>query len=127
MIGKVCPVVIREPDILVFRHPLAGVQLVKGTIEPGERPEAAALRELHEESGIRGRIKRAWPSSTEIVGEENWHFFEIETGSLPDRWSHQTQDGGGLTFEFFWRSLRDRAEMDRRFVNALAWIEAHRS
>ena len=32
--------------ILVFRHPSAGIQLIKGTIEPGECASDAALREL---------------------------------------------------------------------------------
>ena len=42
----------RGSELLVFRHPLAGVQLPKGTVEPGEAYAAAALRELHEESGL---------------------------------------------------------------------------
>ncbi|WP_272972120.1 NUDIX domain-containing protein [Comamonas terrigena] len=53
--GKACPVVIRglgTIEILAFEHPLAGLQLVKGTIEPGETSAAAALRELREESGL---------------------------------------------------------------------------
>ena len=36
-------------ELLVFRHPLAEVQLPKGTVEPGEAYAAAALRELHED------------------------------------------------------------------------------
>lgn len=55
-VDKVCPVVLRQgnegTEILVFRHPLAGVQLVKGTREAGESIAQAALRELAEESGI---------------------------------------------------------------------------
>ena len=54
---KACPVVAQIIDgmehLLVFKHPLAGYQLVKGTIELGERPSHAAVRELDEESGIR--------------------------------------------------------------------------
>jgi len=39
--------------LLVFRHPEdGGMQLPKGTIEPGESPEVAVRRELLEESGI---------------------------------------------------------------------------
>ncbi len=35
MIDKVCPVVLRKQnqEILLFQHPLAGIQLVKGTVE----------------------------------------------------------------------------------------------
>ena len=36
----------------MFRHPLAGIQLVKGTVEPSEKPADAARRELFEESGL---------------------------------------------------------------------------
>jgi 8-oxo-dGTP pyrophosphatase MutT (NUDIX family) len=37
---------------MAFRHPLAGCQLVKGSIE-NEEPSAAAVRELYEEAGVR--------------------------------------------------------------------------
>ena len=54
--NKVCPVVLKNAGgiwlILAFRHPIAGCQLVKGTIEAGESAAAAALRELFEESGV---------------------------------------------------------------------------
>lgn len=55
-LGKVTAFVTREGEhgreLLVFRHPTAGVQLPAGTIEPGETPEQAVLRELCEETGI---------------------------------------------------------------------------
>jgi 8-oxo-dGTP pyrophosphatase MutT (NUDIX family) len=41
-------------ELLLFRHPSAGIQLPAGTVETGEAPEAAALREAGEESGLRG-------------------------------------------------------------------------
>ena len=43
--------------LLVFRHPdfpEAGIQVPAGTIEEGEAPEAAALREAFEETGLTG-------------------------------------------------------------------------
>lgn len=52
---KVWPCVLRYQagwQILAFTHPLAGRQLVKGTLESGESLEQGALRELFEESGL---------------------------------------------------------------------------
>ena len=47
---KIVPVVLRHQqqglEILAFRHPLAGTQLVKGTIEQDEKHEQAAVRGL---------------------------------------------------------------------------------
>lgn len=53
---KACPVVLRRTgdlEVLAFEHPLAGFQLVKGSIEQDESPAAAAVRELLEESGLK--------------------------------------------------------------------------
>lgn len=59
-VKKVVPVIFRmdnnERQILVFRHPLAGIQIVKGTVELNEHLETAALRELFEESGIENAV-----------------------------------------------------------------------
>lgn len=41
-------------DLLLFRHPSAGVQIPAGTVEDGERPEDAVLREAAEETGLFG-------------------------------------------------------------------------
>jgi 8-oxo-dGTP pyrophosphatase MutT (NUDIX family) len=38
--------------LLLFRHPTAGIQIPAGTVEDGESPEAAALREAREETGL---------------------------------------------------------------------------
>lgn len=59
LIEKVVPVIFRNinqtTEILVFKHPIAGIQIVKGTVEVNEELETAALRELYEESGILSR------------------------------------------------------------------------
>ena len=41
-------------ELLVFRHPSAGVQLPTGTVEAGEDVEAALWREVREETGLSG-------------------------------------------------------------------------
>ncbi len=41
-------------DLLLFRHPNAGVQIPAGTVEDGEKPERAVLREATEETGLPG-------------------------------------------------------------------------
>ncbi|CAI3797972.1 hypothetical protein GLGCALEP_01964 [Pseudomonas sp. MM221] len=110
--NKACPVVLSStlpPKILLFRHPLAGVQLVKGTIEEGEAPAAAALRELSEESGItKATLKQdlgCWDA--EHLGQVwSFHLCQVE-GALPEHWSHQTQDDHGHLFRFFWAAFDD--------------------
>ncbi|HQZ13878.1 MAG TPA: NUDIX domain-containing protein, partial [Devosia sp.] len=100
---KVCAVLIRErggrKEVLAFRHPQAGLRLVKGTIEPGEMPDAAALRELAEESGIAdARVVRDLGWSDAIVPDQRWHFIQLEAPEQPLRWVYQTADGGGLPY-----------------------------
>ncbi|MEM7711475.1 MAG: NUDIX domain-containing protein, partial [Pseudomonadota bacterium] len=93
-----CPVVRRGPEVLAFRHPLAGLQLVKGGIEPGETPAGAALRELAEEAGVTGREAR--PMGDFRAGGLHWHLLSVRTGPLSDRWIHRCTDDGGHDFEF---------------------------
>ncbi|AIC20284.1 MutT/Nudix family protein [Pseudomonas chlororaphis] len=108
-IKKACPVVLRSSEtleILAFEHPLAGLQLVKGSVEPGESTETAAARELFEEAGIQGKVVRdlgAWRSP--ITGQM-WAFHECHVAQdLPDTWVHHTEDDGGHEFRFFWHPL----------------------
>ncbi|MCB0044205.1 MAG: NUDIX domain-containing protein [Caldilineaceae bacterium] len=56
MLGKVTAFVTRGrgemQELLILRHPFGGLQLPAGTIEPGESPAAAVLREVDEETGL---------------------------------------------------------------------------
>lgn len=129
MVHKAVPVVLRRIgdriEILMFRHPLAGIQVVKGTVEGGEPPDSAALRELREESGIAGAgIAEPIGRSTDIVSGECCHFYRCRIRDLPDHWSHYAHDGGGLDFEFFWQPLDvvPSNRCDPIFVRALCFI-----
>jgi 8-oxo-dGTP pyrophosphatase MutT (NUDIX family) len=114
---KACPVVLRgagaDTEILAFRHPVAGLQLVKGTIEPGEKPAQAAVRELAEEAGLHATAAQAlgdWPSGH---GSHVWSFHLMRcTDPLPETWVHRCADDGGHDFRFFWHRLRDRPGAD---------------
>lgn len=129
--NKVCPVVFRThgaaTEILAFVHPEAGCQLVKGTIEPNESIEVAALRELEEESGVTSaRIVRhlgLWVTGYE---EQVWAFVECSsTSALRDSWSHYVRDDGGHIFKFFWHPLGQRPDTrwHRVFREALTFVE----
>jgi 8-oxo-dGTP pyrophosphatase MutT (NUDIX family) len=129
--SKACPVVMRHSnaatEILAFEHPHAGLQIVKGTIDPGESPAAAALRELEEESGIRATEVHeigAWNSNHK--GQIWWFGLVHVATPLLDNWVHETHDDGGHQFRFFWQRLH--ADLDDRwhpvFRRAIGFIRS---
>jgi 8-oxo-dGTP pyrophosphatase MutT (NUDIX family) len=81
-LGKVTAFITRPgpagEELLLFQHPYAGVQIPAGTVEPGETPEQAVLREAWEETGLEGlQILRSlgWqdepcPDGFCVVGEK---------------------------------------------------------
>ena len=94
-------------EVLAFRHPLAGIQLLKGTLEDGERPEMGALRELAEESGVEDATvvrplgQLAFPG----IGQ-HWRFYLCRVARpMPDEWIFFTDDDGGHLFALFWHDL----------------------
>ncbi len=106
---KACAVVLRNRgvlEILAFEHPLAGLQLVKGSVEPGESSGAAAVRELMEEAGIQATAKRNLGEWHSTITGHVWAFHECEVAQdLPDSWVHFAEDDGGHDFRFFWHPL----------------------
>lgn len=77
---KSCPVVLRGREtleILAFEHPLAGFQLVKGSVEPGESTDLAAVRELKEEAGIQSTVGRHLGERRSIVTRHTWAFLNV--------------------------------------------------
>lgn len=130
-IGKACPVVLRHredgTDILVFRHPLAGMQLVKGTVEPGEKPSRTAQRELFEESGVPTQAEgHLLGSDAGIADGQLWHFVLCPVADLPDNWTFRCFDDGGHLFAFSWHRLgapMAGADWHPVFVRAMASIE----
>ncbi len=111
----------------MFRHPSAGIQLVKGGMEAGETPGAAAVRELREESGIAdARPIRSFGHSWNIASGQCWHFHLCQVPDLPDHWTHHARDGGGLDFAFFWQPLHEPPtdQCHPNYLRALAFIRS---
>lgn len=116
-------------ELLIFDHPMARPQIPKGTVEPGEDAEAAALRELEEESGLTPRsvrvvrklrvhqaVVRAGPAAGPRIGRlknQHWHLFLMEpTALLADAWNHiarGSMEERGLCFRYRWLPLDDHA------------------
>ncbi|MBC9957820.1 NUDIX domain-containing protein [Yimella sp. cx-51] len=116
----VCYIVVNG-QLLVFTHfdrPLAevGVQVPAGTIKVGESPEAAAVREAWEETGVEGlRVVRKLgesdydmtPYRHEVIHR---YFFEL-TSDTPTtgNWLRQELDPDGgseaPTFRCYWIPL----------------------
>jgi len=132
-VHKACPCVIRPTDgyfeLLAFRHPLIGLQIAKGTVDPGESTDRAALRELKEESGLEEarilskigiyeRITGAGPGENGASEKHIWHLYHVQS-KHPDNlecWSHQASgspEEEGLEFSFFWLELN--GEYSREF------------
>ena len=130
-VEKVCPVIFREKDsikeILVFRHPFAGIQLVKGTLEQNEDPNAAALRELAEESGISEVSLIDFKGMLEFEEvNQRWHFYLCKPKEiLKESWDFFANDDGGLNFSFFWFRLNETPsdEWHHLHLKALEFIK----
>lgn len=107
----------RGQDLLVLEHsadyPDAGVQVPAGGVDPGESPEAAATRELFEETGLTAQLppvylqSRWWPDSN--APSRIRHYYWIEApAETPTTWSHVVSagaDDAGMTFRLSFRPL----------------------
>lgn len=127
--NKACPVVLRQQnnqlELLVFKHPKKGYQLVKGGIKKAEPLESACIRELEEESGIRAQVVKQLGVWEPNFKHQVWGFCLMHyEGVLPDTWDYDTKDDGGYTFSFFWQPLNGSLNDDWNEVtqNAIQYI-----
>lgn len=103
-----------QVQVLVFDHvdmPEAGTQVPAGTVEPGEQPEVAALREACEEAGLcnltitryLGRCRWVCEERREIHWRSVFHLESPE--EVADEWIHVVHGHGedeGMRFRCFW-------------------------
>lgn len=98
MVRKAVAYVVHRERLLVFTHDdvsieVTGVQVPAGTVEAGESPAEAVVREVLEETGLRTRIVQELgveqydvrPAKDEV---HERHFFQLAPveDSVPERW-----------------------------------------
>lgn len=99
-------------QLLVFEHANhdVGVQVPKGTIEDGEAPRDAVVREVREESGltefdsIRQLTTDVW-NHHEKPKAYRRHFFHLVADEERDQWEHTVTGNGednGVVYSYFW-------------------------
>ncbi|MGY6497163.1 MAG: NUDIX hydrolase [Microcella sp.] len=120
-VPKVVAYVARDKNLLVFTHDdvpieVAGVQVPAGTVEPGEDPANAVVREVWEETGVKTRIVAdlgvehydVWPSKAEL---HERHFFLLEPigTDVPVRWAagemNPSEGGARQSWTCWWIPL----------------------
>ncbi len=95
VVQKVTAFIIREDsgvrELLVFKHPTAGIQIPAGTVEDCEDVETAVRREVYEETGLRfidiegylGCIENELESAERIIAETTQVYIEPNLNAIP--------------------------------------------
>lgn len=125
---KACAIVTRVFDgrvqVLLFRHPTAGVQIVKGGRKGCETPIQTATRELYEESGLEATSGEFLFQQDQPEIGQTWAVIKCNVKEKRDVWIWQTHDDFGHAFSFFWHDLSAGAPeaMDEIFARVFATL-----
>ena len=107
--------------LLVFTHtdfPEAGIQVPAGTVQPGEAPDDAVMREASEETGLTklefvgclGSLERDMAEFGTPEIQEAWFYHLRCPGKPPESWRNNETSGGTvepIRFDFLWAKLPD--------------------
>ena len=95
VIQKVTAFIVREKngirELLVFKHPTAGIQIPAGTVEEGEDIETAVKRETYEETGLQfveiedylGCFENELEDNQRIIAETTQVYIEPNLSAIP--------------------------------------------
>lgn len=132
-----CYITAEEHIVLLAHvdHPHLALQIPGGTIEPGEQPADAALREAIEETGLtslsNGRLLGEDVYDMREYGHQEiihgWFYhFTVPGFEFGQRWRHEelhAHGGGGpISYELSWYPLNNLPPThgrDTRFIHAL--------
>ena len=106
--------------LLLFTHPKspeAGIQVPAGTIEPGENPQDAVMREAKEETSLTElRYEQFLAQDTRDMRDcgrdelqYRWFFHLSVEGPTEETWRHGEHAADGSVihpFDFFWADVR---------------------
>ena len=95
VVQKVTAFIVREKDgvkeLLVFKHPTAGIQIPAGTVEHGEDIKTAVKREVYEETGLQsveieaylGCFENELGEGERIIAETTQVYIEPDLNAMP--------------------------------------------
>ena len=95
IVQKVTAFIVRESngvkELLVFKHPTAGIQIPAGTVEEGEDIETAVKREVYEETGLQsieienylGCFENELENNERIIVETTQVYIEPNLNAIP--------------------------------------------
>ena len=95
VVQKVTAFMVRErngvEELLVFKHPTAGIQIPAGTVEAGEDIETAVKREAYEETGLQlveienylGYIENELENNQRIIAETTQVYIAPSLNAVP--------------------------------------------
>ena len=123
----------KDPRVLLirqFRHAADGfiLEIPAGRLDPGEKPEACARRELQEEAGRRAGVLQHLTTFYTTPGftDERIHLY-LATDLTETRHAREKDEFMELT-EMRWsdvgRALRDGRIVDGKTMVALMWVQA---
>ena len=109
IVQKVTAFIVREnngvKELLVFKHPTAGIQIPAGTVEEDEDLETAVKRETEEETGLRfvniekylGCFENELEDNQRIIAETTEVYIEPDLTAIP----YKRKLPKGLTVDYF--------------------------